>query len=463
MRSYRAAVAIAPDGNFIAYPYWVEEGGQGVYLMDARTGESLGEPITVYGEKRGYSQLYFTEDSQTLITDSNGYFGRRIHFYDVSQVAEAGTESVTLLRNVRYYRDGQRPAFTVSDDGNVAVLPPGHDIYSLPDQDALASGAGWQPPINEDYRGTPTIETFTDERLRLHFRYDHYVRYDMTTGQRLAPFENSYNRFLLAGDYGISGQGDIRRLNDGSEALVTTVTDFDHRELWGFFGEDQLLTVFTDYNAHIAQLQVRSFPELEVVEDWLAPFNIRAWAYQPDHDLLALAYGANPRQGPAVLEANRIELLRWSTRERLALLETDGRTMRQLWLSSDGRLLVGISNEAEVVFWNVPTAVNEDVLYPSILNLPENLLESSYRTGNYFPTPALSPDGQLLAVNAADGGILFWKTEDLLAGQQFPSNRLPVFRHLVHSFAFNSSGTLIATSSGGHGTVMLWGVPASGE
>ena len=147
-----------------------------------------------------------------------------------------------------------------------------------------------------------------------------------------------------------------------------------------------------------------------------------AVAFSPDGKLLANAYGGNGIIGT-------IGLWDIQTGELRHVLEEYHGLLTCIAFSPDGKTLVSSSQDAEIIFWDIPTTQRRQSL-------------TTQHTGPVYSV-AFSPDGKTLVSGSGDQTLRFW---DPQTGAHKTTLRYPDY---VSAVAFSPDGRILAIGWGG--------------
>jgi WD40 repeat protein/serine/threonine protein kinase len=228
-------------------------------------------------------------------------------------------------------------------------------------------------------------------------------------------------------------------LTTGAQLFTLPGYDIDYLD-----GGDLLVTTDRDETNNRIILHTWSATTGEAVDSrLLANFEAGdgSWFKLLNDDLTRLAVG---------YEDGRAELWDMTAEQQLLDWQAHSRGITDFVFSADGRLLATVAGEVTV--WDMDTG-------EALFTLP--LTSSDVANRNSL---AFSPDGQLLATNAADasGDVVLWDVPASVAansGQQIAS--VPGHTIIINAFVFSSDGSLLATASQDR-SVRLWSVIESG-
>jgi WD40 repeat protein/uncharacterized caspase-like protein len=448
-------MALSSDGNQLAR---VEEGGSKVKVLDLVAGREA-RTVSLPHDKIDSLELHFAADGHLIAA---GIVEKKLKVWDVT-TKQTERDLATTSQDfslIKFSRDGRLLALSEGYKVKLWDLAAGRELPSLnvPNLGVFTQIGGVFVSFSEDGKKAATGGFGTQTLL-----------WETETGKQLLPMTGRSNMA-----YEVAFSADGTQLSAGGRTrwdLRTgrglRVTPAPSDKLFGIPGPDgKLIALFAPNNNTITILETTSGRQLQTLTRATTGGGVERVTFSPDGHLLAARYMEDQAaQGPktiAGLPSSQVKI--WDV--------TSGREVRTLTLAtapnkasftSDGRGLVTVSGQGEVVLWDIASGNRlrsfaatstatpaaspgsfpnlgslpnlKPGSMPNIPNLPTNMADMSAMITNTLGTMtagtmgktvtsvAFSPDGRTLAAGGVESKSNFDMAAMMSNAQKNPKNK----------------------------------------
>lgn len=481
--------------------YWLRPNDQDsrgepftLWEFDAESGfRQLSDGFGVYGEDRRFYDVLFSPDGSQLITSSSGYFGHRIHVFDLNTAAATG--QVPIVQNDPNY-DGVEPRglrFNNDFTATFVTSANGLQIWSWPSREVL-----WTRPDTSDYWPTlrnQSLQFTTDDEAIVAgpLLYDRFETVSPDRPNQATGF------FHPSGDF-FYLNGNENRIVNGELERSMTYNLGNTREV-GYSADGSAFWIVAGNVQAGFALQVWRHNEFELLYErqiFGSEATLNGYLISPTGDSILARRNRVDRSDSELL------LMDVTSGNEYVLLLPAGFTANNYIYSDDGRYVFVYAYRdlevEEILSGNASFPIREyryagvhdfavydvQALFESGDRQPSHRVSIPLETTNDIPPspprgqsrPTFLPELSMTTLyTVSDGDLIVLRLRSTVADgtpvdtflvtdlSEFLSEQRPTVD--VHEFentnfgsiAFSNGGNLMATTQSGFGAPLIWGVP----